>query len=288
MTRTVRVLSAAILGTLAIGCGGDSGQRPPPATPASLPQFQPGSLVVALTVDGPHADLGKSARCTEILERNGVIVQPQAQIMAQLTLFEGRHMLRIFRRLSIADFQLLRQSPKPDWSMGELCTDMVREIVAALQGPPAQGPPVGAAGSPSGGVAGSPSGGPAGPPPGLPPTEAPPPRMTTAPPAASPDLQLLPPSSALPANVQALVGSAEAAYRAGDFSRAHAAYAEAHRQSGDANLLFDLGLCYVRLGRNAEGLKFLQLYLDRAPNAPNRPATEQKLIELRRALGDDD
>ena len=277
MTRTLQVFCAAILGALAAGCGGDSAQRPAAATPAGLPQFQPGSLVVALTVDGPHADLGKSGRCTEILERNGVIVQPQAQIMAQLTLFEGRHMLRIFRRLSVSDFQLLRQSPKPDWSMGELCTDMIREIVAALQGPPAQGAPTGASGTPHGG----------------PPTEPPPPPLSPppgppGPPPATAELQLLPPANALPASAQALVGTAEAAYRAGDFSRAHAAFAEAHRQSGDANLLFDLGLCYVRLGRNAEGLKFLQLYLDRAPNAPNRLATEQKLNELRRALGDDD
>ena len=77
-------------------------------------------------------------------------------------------------------------------------------------------------------------------------------------------------------------------FRAGDFARAHGAYAEAHQQSGDVALLYNLGLCYVRLGRSADGLKYLQLYLDRAPTAPNRAAVEQKLTELRRALGDDD
>ena len=263
-------------------CGSDAPQRNTGTTPASLPlpQFAPGSYVVAITVDGQEADLGKSQRCQEVLERNGVMVRPDAGVMAQLTLNEGRNFLRVFRRLSIADFQLLRQVPKPDWSMNELCRDMVREIVAALSQP---APPVAPPLVQGGATTELP------PPPGsMPPSAFGPPPGSVSPPVAAVELDLLPPSAALPPNSAALVAAAEQAYRAGDFGRAHASYAEAHRQSGDAFLLFDIGLCFFRLGSNAEGLKFLQLYLDRAQNPPNRAATEQKIGELRRLLGDED
>lgn len=273
-----------------VGCGGSEASNPG-TTPAStpLPRFAPGTYVVALTVDGQEADLGKTIRCQEILERNGVLVRPDAGVMVQLTLNEGRNLLRVFRRLSVSDFQLLRQSTKPDWSMGELCTEAVREIVAGLSQPaqPAPPPPGGA---PPSQYAPQPVPGAGGPtelpPPGSgPPPVAPPP---AAPPRATVELAPLPPAGPLQPAAAAMVAAAEQAYRSGDFARAHASYAEAHRQSADVHLLFDLALCYIKLGRNGDGLKYLQLYLDRAPAAPNRPVAEQKIAELRRLLGDDD
>lgn len=278
-------LATSIALGASFGCGG-SGANSGGTTPSNqpLPRIAPGSLVVALGLDGQDADLGKTERCQAVLERNGVMVRPESGIMVQLTLNEGRHMVRIFRRLSVSNFQLLRQAPKPDWSMAELCTDLVREIVAAL-GAPATAP-VTSVGAPPPATTGAP---PELPPPGY---GGPPPQPYAPPPQAHPvapvELPLLPTPASLPPAAAQHAAAGEQAFRAGDFTRAHGAYAEAHRQSGDAALLYNLGLCYVRLGRSADGLKYLQLYLDRAPNAPNRAAVERKLAELRRALGDDD
>ena len=53
-------------------------------------------------------------------------------------------------------------------------------------------------------------------------------------------------------------------------------------------MVFDTAVCYRMLNRPQEALRYVQLYLDRAPQAPNRADAERFAADLRRMLGEEE
>ncbi len=66
----------------------------------------------------------------------------------------------------------------------------------------------------------------------------------------------------------------------GRFAEAIDAYARAYLESGDPNILFELGECQRSAGRDADAIRSFQNYLRRAPRGPHHRSAEQQLKEL--------
>lgn len=78
-----------------------------------------------------------------------------------------------------------------------------------------------------------------------------------------------------------------ASYARRDYGNALVAFAEANRLQPSAPLLYNLAVCYKLLNRPREAIQHMQLYVDRAPNAPNRAQADALLSELHRLLGNE-
>src|SRR5262249_24150380 len=100
--------------------------------------------------------------------------------------------------------------------------------------------------------------------------------------------QLLPPSPGVAKAAAELAARGVKHFESGDSANALVAFAEAHRQGGDPAMLHNTGVAYYMLNRPQEALQHLQLYLDRAPQAPNRPQVEALMRQLQRQLGMDE
>jgi tetratricopeptide (TPR) repeat protein len=108
------------------------------------------------------------------------------------------------------------------------------------------------------------------------------PRPSSGPPA------LLPAPAGTAAEVAKLVQTGSELYQRGDYANAAASFAEAQRRAPSPPLLFDAGASYKMANRPREAAQHLQLYLDRAPSAPNRAQAEALMGEVRRQLGEDE
>ena len=169
----------------------------------------------------------------------------------------------------------------PGWDMGRLCRTALEGIGPVL----AQEPPPSYAMQPQprtgGGIQLAPA-----PTPYYP---APPPaRVVPPPPARRGPPSLLPPPPDVPRAVAELAAKGGQSYARGDFTAALTSFAEASRQSSAPALLYDTGVCYKMLNRPQEALQYLQLYLDRAPTAPNRADVDALISEIRRSRGEEE
>jgi hypothetical protein len=69
-------------------------------------------------------------------------------------------------------------------------------------------------------------------------------------------------------------------YNLGHWQRAIEEFEKAYQTSGDATLLFNLGLAHRQLGGTADALRMFKTYLREKPDAPNRGVAEQQIREL--------
>ena len=69
-------------------------------------------------------------------------------------------------------------------------------------------------------------------------------------------------------------------FDAGDYRGAMAEFATADRLAPSPLLEFNIALCHERLGEKSEAVRRYRLYLDRVPDAPNRPQVEEKIRAL--------
>lgn len=70
------------------------------------------------------------------------------------------------------------------------------------------------------------------------------------------------------------------AFDAGQYQRAIREFATADRIAPSAILEYNIGLCHEQLGEKAEAIRRFRLYLDRMPNAKNRPEVESRIRQL--------
>lgn len=267
-------------------------EAPPPATSNAAVAAAPGGAAphVLVQVTGFAANEGKVQRCNDTVSQLGYVIDPAAPVRAVLILEGSRNRLQIVSRAR----GIVRNDDLPGWDMGRLCRAAVEGILPVL----AQEPPAWSAGPPPGSPppsvqlapAPSPYGYPSSAPPPPPRGVAPPPPRSAALPAPGPMVPpaLLPPPSDAPRNIVDLARRGEQSFAKGDYANALVAYAEANRIASSPPLLFDTAACYRMLGRPQEALRYVQLYLDRAPGAANRADAERLASELRRQLGDED
>lgn len=246
---------------VAVGCSEPAPRPPIVPRGGSAPHL-------FIEVSGLAANEGKQARCTQEAESRGAIVDGAAPVHAVLILEGSVNRLQIVSRVR----GIVRDEQLPGWDMGRLCREALDGILPVLAQEPAAPPP---------GYT---------PPPALAqPRYAPPPapayRSTPAPMGPP---SLLPPPADAPRPVAALVERGAHAYARGDYPGALAAFTDANRQSSSPPLLFDTAACLQMLRRPREALQSLQLYLERAPSAPNRADAERLAADLRRQLGEDD
>ncbi len=249
MTREILLL-ALVLG----GCD-EPARRADPAAGS-----RPGARY-AIFLNGTKADDGKRQRCAEEVQAAGGVIDPTAPVRAVLTLEEYGNKLEIVSQAR----GIVQNVDLPKWDMRRLC----REALAALAPAIAQEPPPGYRQAP---------------PPGYAPQRPIPSVRLVAAPVAPPSV--LPPDPGAPKAVVELASRGAQSYARGDFPNALVNYAEANRQASSPALLFDLGLCYQGLNRPTQALQYFQLFVDRAPAAPQRADAERMLGELRRQLGD--
>jgi tetratricopeptide (TPR) repeat protein len=82
---------------------------------------------------------------------------------------------------------------------------------------------------------------------------------------------------------------AETAFAAGEYERAAARFEVAYDLSGDAQIAFNIGLCFDRSGVRARAAAWYRTYLERIPDAADRLDIEQRILALEApdAAGDD-
>ena len=73
---------------------------------------------------------------------------------------------------------------------------------------------------------------------------------------------------------------AEKNYKVGDYEKALEGYKEAYVLSGEADLLFNIGQCQRKLGRNEEAIRSYKTFLQERPNTPNKPDVEALIREM--------
>jgi hypothetical protein len=235
---------------------------PPPAYGAPPPG--PGGVRIGIALAGPDANPDKQQRCQRVIqERMGFIPDPSAPVTAVLTLRDGHNQLQVISRARGP----VRVEARPGWGMERLCLDAAQAAIAVAQQEGAGAPPPGYTPAPFAAP------------------NTPPP---AAPPAAAPRVSLLPASPGAPKNVAELAQRGQADFARGDYGNALVAFAEANRMSGDPAMLFDTGVCYSMLNRPQEALQHLQLYVDRAPQAPNRAQAEALIAHLHRQMGEEE
>jgi hypothetical protein len=227
------------------------GYAPPPQSYA--PQGAP-SWGFGIALAGPDADDGKRERCNRVVMKYRGNPDPNsAAVTALLYLKDNGNTLQLVSKRR----GIVSNVPKPGWGMEQLCEDAAQNAMMTLQQESGAPPPPSA------------------------PTQAPP---AAAPPgtvAVSP----LPASKGAPKNVADLAARGLADFGRRDYANALVAFAEASRTGGDPAMLFDTGLCYYMLRRPQEALQHLQLYVDRAPQAANRPQADALIADLQRQLG---
>jgi hypothetical protein len=242
------------------GYGQPPGYAPPP------PAYQPpppqgGGWGFGIAIAGPDADDDKREKCQRTVAKyRGNPDSNSAAVTALLYLKDNGNTLQIVSKRR----GIVSNTPKPGWSMDKLCEDAAQNAQMILQqeaagAPPPMAPPPGAAAPP--------------------PSGAPPGTIAVSP---------MPASKGAPKNVADLAARGLADFGRRDYANALVAFAEAARSGGDAAMLFDTGLCYYMLHRPQEALQHLQLYIDRAPQAPNRQQADALIGDLHRQLGNDE
>jgi hypothetical protein len=73
-------------------------------------------------------------------------------------------------------------------------------------------------------------------------------------------------------------------FDSGDYRGAMAEFATADQLAPSPLLEFNIALCHERLGERAEAVRRYRLYLDRVPDAQNRPHVEDKIRKLEAEL----
>jgi tetratricopeptide (TPR) repeat protein len=73
-------------------------------------------------------------------------------------------------------------------------------------------------------------------------------------------------------------------YRAGDYAGALSAFLSAEADSASPATEYNIGRCHERLGHPAEAVAAYERYLAGAPDAPDREALAEHLVELRRQV----
>ncbi len=71
-----------------------------------------------------------------------------------------------------------------------------------------------------------------------------------------------------------------AAFDAGDFAKALAAFTESYNLSGETGLLFNLGVCAEQTGDREKAAAFYSLYLEEVPDAPDAAEVKARLDAL--------
>jgi tetratricopeptide (TPR) repeat protein len=74
-------------------------------------------------------------------------------------------------------------------------------------------------------------------------------------------------------------------YNLGHWQQSIDGFEKAYQLSGDATLLFNLGLAHTQLGHIGEALRFYRTYLREKPDAPNRDIAEKQIKELEAQAG---
>lgn len=77
-------------------------------------------------------------------------------------------------------------------------------------------------------------------------------------------------------------------YKHGDYDAALHEFESAHALEPAGNLLYNIAQSHWRLGHHEEAIRYYQRYLEAAPDAPNRPAVEIRIENLRVQLADSD
>lgn len=75
----------------------------------------------------------------------------------------------------------------------------------------------------------------------------------------------------------------ETEFRAGEMTKAIDAFDAGYRLSPRPEFLFNLAQCYRALGKRAEAIRYLERFIDAAPQHAFRTQAEKTLDELRRA-----
>jgi len=73
-----------------------------------------------------------------------------------------------------------------------------------------------------------------------------------------------------------------AAYDAGDYEEALAAFTESYNLSGETGLLYNLAVCSERTGRGEKAVAYYELYLEENPDAEDSAEVKARLESLRR------
>ena len=76
--------------------------------------------------------------------------------------------------------------------------------------------------------------------------------------------------------------NAQSLFQAERFTEAAVEFQNAYRESGDAALVFNVGLCYRRSGDAKQAKVAFDEYVRIAPKSPPRPTVEERITELKR------
>ena len=77
------------------------------------------------------------------------------------------------------------------------------------------------------------------------------------------------------------------AFRAKSYDKAAALFQELYGQTSNANLLFNIGLCYAQLQNVPKAIEFLEKFLSRVPNSRAANKAQKMLSELKMGLTDE-
>lgn len=83
------------------------------------------------------------------------------------------------------------------------------------------------------------------------------------------------------ARAAALYDEGAAAYEAGDFAKALAAFTGAYNASGEPDLLYNLGACSEKVGDREKAIAYYALYLEEKPDAEDAAEVRARLEALR-------
>jgi hypothetical protein len=84
---------------------------------------------VAVQLAGPDASADKQARCAQTLVQAGALVDGAAPTQAVVTLQPGANRLQVMT----AQRGLVRDEPRPPWTIERLCTDALYVMVDAMR-----------------------------------------------------------------------------------------------------------------------------------------------------------
>jgi hypothetical protein len=199
-------------------------------------------------LQGPNSDEGKQAKCVREIEAQGGVYDPNFPLRAEMTLFNGFNKLQLLSPVR----GLVYNEDLPGWGMTQLCQTAIQALARFI----GSEPPPGSARPANANLAA-----------GGPPALAPPP--------------------SLPEPAAGLTLRGQTLYAQADYTNALGAFASAHAQYAAPALLFNMAACQVMLNQLRDANRNLQIYLDRAPQAPNRIQAEQLMSAVRRSLGDE-
>lgn len=246
-----RLLLVLILAPACAASGGETRASAPAAQPAVARGGNPYNIVVA----GSRSDADRQATCDLEVSAAGGVQDRNLPVRVVLVLEPGSNRLQVVSRTR----GMVRDDDLPGWGMGRLCQEAIAVFPAALAQEPRPLPP---------------------------PVYVPPPPPTAARPAPPPSM--MPPPDGAPKPVVELMNRGAQAFARKDYTAALAAFGEANQKQSNPPLVFNMGVCFKLLGKSREALQYLQLYLDRAPQAPNRAHAEQLMAEIRRQTGEDE